>query len=225
MFTTRLTNGCVLVLLVCLTTVALAEEPTQYSRPVPPIPPENGMSINHSSTALEGALRGTAQVIHATGNYWLAVSQALICREEARWLALSNRMRYVEYRIALRNWRELDRLGRIAERRTANEASRAARHEVYRLSPRQFDRVTGTIAWPNVLLGSEYDELRGRLDELFREVASDELAVSRNVAEVARLVRLLTLEVRRIGQVCRRLSTSRRRGFSAASGTKWSFHW
>jgi hypothetical protein len=164
---------------------------------VPPLPPELGFSCHHASTALEGALRGAAQLKHATGNYWLALSQASICREEARWLALANRRRFVSDQISLREWRETDRQRRIAERRYANEAVRPAVYEVYRLKPSQLDRSTGAIAWPKVLLAPAYDEERNLLDALFRKEANVGLNFSGNAVGVARYVRRLSENLRR----------------------------
>ncbi len=143
-------------------------EPSEYFQPVSPLSPELGFSYHHASTAWEGALRGEAEVLHATGSYWLAITQALICREQARALALGNRQRWIEHCIASRNRRALERDRRSSEQRRANEESWSARFAVYRLDDDQLDRTTGAIEWPSALKPAEYAKLRGRLEELFR---------------------------------------------------------
>jgi hypothetical protein len=144
--------------------------------PVVPLPVEFGFSQDHSSTALEGALRGKAAVIQAIGNFELSASQAAILREQARALERENR---VQQTIALhaqqalwRQARELKRTEREAAA-AAGKAKLAARSvslygQVYALSADELDRRTGQIGWPTVLKASRFQDHRIGLEELFR---------------------------------------------------------
>ena len=165
----RFRNVCTLILIISQGTAAIAQ--TDFFQPVPPLPPELAFTYHHASTALEGAFRGQAQLVHATGNFWLSIAQAMICREQARALALSNQRRWIEHRNTLRQWHELDRQRRIAIQRKANESRRPARIAVFRLEDDQLNRLTGAITWPNVLQVAAYNNERERLSELFRERA------------------------------------------------------
>jgi hypothetical protein len=173
----RFQNACILILIVSQASAAMAQSggrdgwQTDFYQPVPPLPPELAFMYHHASTALEGALRGQAQLIHARGGYWLSIAQAMICREQARTLALGNQRRWIEYRITRRQWRELDRQLRIEVQRKVNESRRPARTAVLRLEDGELDRFTGAIAWPIVLQAAAYNNERRRLDELFRERA------------------------------------------------------
>ena len=176
MFCTKLSLGCLLMVLVFSTAVQAQpanydEPPGGHYRPVPPLPPDLGFTYHHASTAAEGWWRGRAAYIHAAGNYLLSESQALICREEARWIALANHERWISYRIAMHRWYELDRQRRIEELRRANEARWLGVYKVYLLTPSQFNRITGEIKWPEALRTAEYSNSRQRLNELFRQRA------------------------------------------------------
>src|SRR5262245_43256036 len=76
-------------------------------------PPEFGFAYHHASTAAEGGLRGRAELIHALGSYSVAASQSLLCREEARRLAIDNHDRWVARQISLRKLRESARQERL----------------------------------------------------------------------------------------------------------------
>jgi hypothetical protein len=196
MLAAKFSKGCVLLALVCNTTVALGqyqggETPPRFYQ-WQSLPLDLAFGYQHASTALEGALGGRAEVIRAKGDCWLAVSQAKISSEQARKLALENRKRFVGDKIAERECREADQKRRIAERRVVNEVRRSVRYEVYRLSADQIDRTSGTILWSKMLLAAEYDEVRERLDELFRS-----RSVSRNTVEVMRCVQSMTADLRR----------------------------
>jgi hypothetical protein len=201
MFRKELSLGCLLLVLAVQTSARAqpdnyGEPPGDHYQPVPPLPPDLGFTYHHASTAAEGWLRGRAAYIHAMGNYWLSVSQALICREEARWMALTNRQRWIDHCIALRRFYELDRQHRIAERRLANEARWLSVYKVYLLTPDQFNRVTGELVWPEALRAAEYISLRQRLDGLFRQRAGyislpigSELELQQCVESLARALR------------------------------------
>src|ERR1700755_1892491 len=95
MFTCQFTRGSVVLVAVLQASVVWGQRDGHEFRPVSPLPPELGFSYDHASTALEGALRGRAQLTYSAGAYWLALSQAMTCQEEARQLAIANRERFV----------------------------------------------------------------------------------------------------------------------------------
>jgi hypothetical protein len=141
---------------------------TDCYRPVPPLPPDLAFTNHHASTSLEGAIRGQAQLIRASGNFWLSLSQAMICHEQARAFVLDNKERWLEHSIALRKWYEFDHQRRNSIQRQANDARRTDRNAIHRLTNDHLDRFTGAIAWPTILEAAVYNDLRERLNELFR---------------------------------------------------------
>jgi hypothetical protein len=156
--------------------------------PVAPWPPEMFFRYHHASTALEGALRGMAALRHADGSYLMSASQAAILNEQARWLALDNRQRWIEFRIGLRHWREFDRQARVAKKRKANESRRQTRYAVYQLGSDQFDRISGQIYWPRMLRAAEYRLPRQRLNSLFRASAADVISATERRDETDRTI-------------------------------------
>lgn len=175
MFASKLTLACILwVAVIQATALAQGERYSGpaggYFPPVPPYPPDMFFTYHHASTAREGALRGMAALRYADGAYLVSASQAAILQEQARWLALDNQRRYIEYRIGLRLWREFERQAQSAKKRSRNEARRPAKLATYELSSQELDRATGQILWPVVLQSAAYDELRLQVDELFRYV-------------------------------------------------------
>jgi len=139
-----------------------------FHQPVPPLPPELAFSYHHASTPAEGWLRGWAQVIHATGNYLLSRSQSAIVAEQARALDLSNDRRLIENH----DWKQARRDRELEAKRLKNKAARPEKYRLaYELSSDQLERVSGEIAWPEVLRTDRYEGSRRRLEELFRKQA------------------------------------------------------
>jgi hypothetical protein len=204
MFVKKYQIGCIVILVVSQASSAVAQRsgnndhsPSTHLTPVLQRPPEIGLTYDHASTALEGMERGQVALLHATGDYWLNVNQALICREQARSLALANKQQWVDYRIGMRTWREGERQRRIAEQRSLNDSRLAAKLAVYRLEDDQLDRTTGAIAWPDLLRAAEYDDLRQRLEELFRARVGYGETTGVNSNEIARCTRILADDLRR----------------------------
>ncbi len=176
MFANKLKQACVLLVLLGQTTVLAQSEryggpAGGYYQPVPTWPVEMFHWQHHCSTALEGALRGWANLVQANGNYLISASQAAILAEQARWLSLDNRQRWVEYRQWLRTVNDTRRQNNIAQKRRVNDSRRNARYRVYRLSNQQLDHGTGYIAWPHVLQAREYRDMRMQLDRCFQQCA------------------------------------------------------
>jgi hypothetical protein len=171
------------ILLVSVSTTAAQSDPNAvlapkrpFYQPVPTMPPDMFFTHHHSSTALEGALRGRAAVIHAWGNNYVNRAQALILREQARALYRENRVKLtqaLQYRHELwDNAREKERNDQRA--RAADGQQRIAEQrstvfpDVYQLSSTEFDATTAAITWPSVLQDAKYQGTRERVEELFR---------------------------------------------------------
>ncbi|HEX5471620.1 MAG TPA: hypothetical protein VFW73_07020, partial [Lacipirellulaceae bacterium] len=145
-------------------------------QPVSPNPVEMGFTQHHSSTAFEGAQRGRAAIIQAMGNYQLDASQAAILRQQARAMDRENDLKQTQAlhaqkemwnkaRIEVREQRE----ARMAEGQMKIAQRRATVYrEVYRLSSNEFDAKTGAITWPSAMQNATYQQVRNRVDELFR---------------------------------------------------------
>jgi hypothetical protein len=203
MITQNFRNGLIALVFASVTSAASAQisnvatngRPETY-RPVSPLPPELGFCYDHASTALEGALRGQAQLTHAQGNYLLSLSQAQILSGVARSLQIENRGQWIDLRVANRNRLAAERQSSLAAQRAKNSALRHDRYRAaYRLSARQFDRTTGTIAWPALLLDEKYADVRTQIDELYRHQVAGFLG-ERSV-EIERTVERLQTAVRR----------------------------
>jgi hypothetical protein len=122
----------------------------------------------HSSTVQEGIQRGFADVVRSAGQYNLDTAQANVVNQQAVSAYLDNRMKgtdtYFQMREANRQYRRQletpplssQQLYRIA----AEQAPKA-------LSSSELDPLTGQIAWPLVLQGNEYEEMRTKMEGLF----------------------------------------------------------
>jgi len=187
---------------------SIAQSPENYTsigsgsihQPVSPFPVEMGFSQHHSSTALEGALRGKAAVIQAWGNFELADSQAQILLEQARSLDRENDLAQTAALHAQQKmWRDnriqarKTRDSRVAEGRVILAARRATVYrDAYQLSPAELNAATGEISWPMTLRVARYEQDRARLDELFREHVSYGAPQDEMSREIARVVDRLT---------------------------------
>jgi len=127
-----------------------------------------GGRYNHASTAAEGYLEGAASVIRAQGTKNLLDSRARINNEEAR------RRNYLNHGLGIQSYfegRALNKAYRDGERAppmTPEVAAKLARDGLpASLSDDQFNRKTGAIAWPDLLLGDSFSYHRRALGELF----------------------------------------------------------
>jgi hypothetical protein len=165
----------------------------KFYRPVPARPIDKSY-LHHSSTPLEGLLRGVASGIQAVGNFQLNLSQAAILYEHARSLALENRNRLFEFYAGINARRE----ARTAEKRRKNEETRLQVYrDAYELSSHELDRQTGAIAWPEALRADEYADHRSRLEKLFRYRSSFGYSQTYESAEIQRQAQLLIVEFRK----------------------------
>ena len=125
---------------------------------------------NSASTAREGALNGTANVIQAQGQKNVSDSQARINNQDAYSHAIDNSVKSVNA-----FWEKKDIYNaRVQQEMAATDQKRnmyLANHGLKSLTTDEFDRTTGTINWPKVLDQTQYDEYRRTLDKLFKQRA------------------------------------------------------
>jgi hypothetical protein len=190
----------------------IAQEPSDYQTVVPgpyhpivpPYPVEFGFSQDHSSTALEGALRGKAAVIQAWGNFELSDSQARILDQQTRWLSRENDLAQTEALLIQKKlWSDArieerkEREARVAEGKISQAQRRSTLHrEAYRLSPSELDLATGQIIWPVLLQAEEFRFERQQVEDLFREHVSYGTPLREKSREISRLVDKLVRSLR-----------------------------
>ncbi len=184
--------------------VVVAQSPEDYQNVVPgpyhqtvaPFPVEFGFTQHHSSTALEGALRGKAAVIQALGSFELSDSQARILREQARWLDRENDLAQTETLLIQKQlWSEArrqertERTKRVETGKVTLATRRATIHRVaYGLAATELDRATGEINWPVVLAADEFRRERARIEELFRKHVSYDDPQSATAREIGQTI-------------------------------------
>lgn len=165
-----------------LSTAAVAEETDPiaigYHAPNFPYSPPEAWH-DHSSTALEGALRGAAVLTQAQGAKNLMDSQARIYNEEARSRYFDNRVKYSVTQFQIKEvknaYRDLERQ-RTLERRYNGKRLHDERDqnlaETYRLTDYEFNWETGDIYWPAWVAGPRYGAQRHRIavivDQMYR---------------------------------------------------------
>lgn len=124
----------------------------------------------HASTVAEGYQRGMADVVRSAGAANLMESAAAQNLQEAESRALDNRLKTTETYFENRKMNKAYRaelktpsLSREAMYRIARDAAPK------RLSPAEFDPVTGELSFPLVLQDPVFNESNQKLQELFRE--------------------------------------------------------
>jgi hypothetical protein len=123
---------------------------------------------NTSSTAAEGYQRGLGSIISAQGDRNLSNSQAAINLTDARSNQIDNQVKSVSA-----YWEKKDIYAERQAQQFAEIEQKRQRYIERRgsldLSPQEFDRTTGAIAWPKVMEQAQYDPYRKRIDELFQK--------------------------------------------------------
>src|SRR5437899_1935802 len=125
MFANRFMTGCVLMVLACQTTAALAQSsggdwPERFYQPISPLPADFGFTQHHDSTAAGNYLRGRAALIHASGGFLLSRSQSAILQEYARRMAICSDRQWIEYRTWRKKLVKDDRRRRLDAKRQKN---------------------------------------------------------------------------------------------------------
>ncbi|MGL4513180.1 MAG: hypothetical protein ACRCT8_08820 [Lacipirellulaceae bacterium] len=170
----------VVVLLAGATPVAaqsrssLSDGVLQPARQQGPSTPPN----HHSSTFIEGYLRGRAAVLDGESNWMISRAQAnfinahaAMAWEDAKQLhgelfqqRVQNYLRSIERSRAHETERHQVGLKKLAER------ARDYYYGVYSLNSDELDRATGELAWPQSLRGEEFDDERQRIESLVRQM-------------------------------------------------------
>ncbi len=138
------------------------------AQPAIAAPIQNWSYIHHSSTALEGALRGQAEVISAAATYRYMDSLAVVNYQEAIRRAIENRhaqvQRYFEERAIVFEYRE-----KYWPKAFVGEPRRRAieRAMPKRLTASQFNVQTGVLKWPYELNDVKYQDARFVIDRYF----------------------------------------------------------
>jgi hypothetical protein len=135
-----------------------------------------------ASTAGEGYARGVGSVIAAQGQRNLSNSQAAINLTDARSSQIDNQVKSVNA-----YWEKKDIYSQHQQQQDAaiaqQRAERYARNELQPLTPQEFDRTSGKIAWLKVLEQPQYDEYRNKLEALFEKRAEDGYLSSQDYVE------------------------------------------
>lgn len=123
---------------------------------------------HHSSTLAEGVRRGTADIIRAEGRYNLETSVANINNEEAYSRYLDNDLKRTDTYFAKRQ-RNSSYRAQMRRPRAMPETYARLSHQAApgRLCPQHFDRVFGTVHWPEVLTWECFKPYREALDVTF----------------------------------------------------------
>jgi hypothetical protein len=118
------------------------------------------------STAAGSYAAGMGQLIQAQGAYNQMTAQAMIPYEQAKSMALDNKLKSAQ------TYYELQRMNREQqaaqkEREKKIWTTKVPPPKIPRLSPSQLDPVTGQIFWPPVFMQPMFDLPRKQLDDLF----------------------------------------------------------
>ena len=126
-------------------------------------------------------LIGEAEVIRSIGEFNRNTSEALINVEEAQRQAIENHQRRVETRYELkRQWRERQN-ARLSRRRPQAGGEESPRPSEVRLDDDEFNRVTGEIVWPEVLLDPQFADYRIAFEQMFADPTSKESGAGTNL--------------------------------------------
>jgi hypothetical protein len=168
------------VALLTTTAVGIETSPRSISYHAPTFPSSPPEAWHgHSSTAYEGALRGTAVLTRAQGEKNLLDGQARIANQYARMLSYDNDVKFTQSRIQIKElkqaYRDRQRQRRL-ERRHQGKQLHAQRDLdlalTYRLTDDQFNWQTGVINWSASIASPRYASHRRRIatliDQMYR---------------------------------------------------------
>ncbi len=162
------------VMVMMLTATSRGQVGNRNQPPGPPAPGFwGGMPVmNRSSTAAEGAMRGIADTVRASGAAAMMNSAAAMNVEAARSQHIDNRLKATQTDIQVRQLKREYRDSRRRPRPTSEQLHRLAKEATPKpLSTNQFDPISGRIWWPTALMLEEFDEHRDIIDDLFWEKA------------------------------------------------------
>lgn len=132
-----------------------------------------GYPSYHSSTAAEGYMRGMGSAVRSQGAYNLMTSEAMKNVEDARTKAIRNNLEYTKTFFQMR---EINREYRDAQRpdplSAEQWASINASYKPKPLSTNEHDEVTGSLKWPLILQGEQFEEYRQQIESLMQHRAA-----------------------------------------------------
>lgn len=135
-----------------------------------------GYPAFYGGTVAGSAAAGMGAMIQAQGAYNQMTAQAATQYEQAKSLALDNKLKSAQ------TYYQLQRLNQ--ENRAEQERQKMAARVDYtpppkpQLTSQQLDPVTGAIAWPATLTAADYMPERSKLDDLFAQRAKNPASVS-----------------------------------------------
>jgi len=122
-------------------------------------------------TVAGSAAHGMADVVRSAGYANLANSQAMINLQTARKADIENDMQaaqtYFQMRLMNKEYRkQLDPYSPVTQEKLIRYAQQGAPK---RLNSTQLDPISGAIAWPLLLRGDKYADLRQKIEAFYRE--------------------------------------------------------
>lgn len=152
-----------------------------------------------AATVGESRARGVADIIRAAGQTNLRNSEAAINYQSARSADLDNRLKFAETYFAKRQvnkqYRDENRRPTPTEEQLFRRAQSA---RPKRLSPTQFDPVSGKINWPLLLTDDRFAAEREQLEPLFAKLAHDGRLGLDDVNEIQRVAASIQASMREI---------------------------
>ena len=141
---------------------------------LPPPIYSSGSSIYQSSTAVEGAARGSASVIQAAGEYNYNTAAGMVAASQAESQGIANAAAALNNYFTLKKLNESYRFMHHGPKAGESQAPNTSRMlGPRRLTMYQFDPGSGQIKWPAILLRPEFAEYRQQLDDLFAQRNAD----------------------------------------------------
>jgi hypothetical protein len=124
--------------------------------------------VDQAATAGESYARGVSGIISAQGQRNLDNSQAAINATEARSNQIDNQVKSVN---AYWEKKSIYQEHVDAEMKVVQEKREryVARRGSLDFAPEEFDRTTGAVSWPKILMQSSFDPFRTTLDTAFHE--------------------------------------------------------
>lgn len=135
-----------------------------------------GYGWGAGSTVAGSYAAGMGQMIQAQGAYNQMTAMAATQMEEAKKLALDNKLKAAQTNYQLQKINAQQRAEQ--ERYAASLRAPAPPVKIPRLSASQLDPVTGEINWPPILRADDFQPQRGQLDSLYALRSSNPSAVS-----------------------------------------------
>ncbi len=167
-------------------------------------PPRNfygdggGGGNGRASTAAEGYQRGMADIIRSAGAANLMNSEAAINYEDSRKKYIENRLQGTETYFEMRRINREARAQEAPPKPTQQDIIRYSdARKPDRLGTSQLDPLTGTIAWPSLLLQPSFKDARERLDQLYEERAINGYLTAQQLMDVDALTKFLQDELKR----------------------------